>query len=74
MKEAVGESAMTIITIVLVSVSVLAIAGIVGTLLNNQQKRSNCENAGYTYEGGKCMNDGAVCTYNKTIDEYDCGD
>lgn len=74
MKEAVGESAMTIITIILVSVSVIAIGGIIGTLLNNQKKRTNCENAGLTYSNGKCMNDGTVCFYNKELEEYECGD
>lgn len=62
MKEAVGESAMTIITIILVSVAVVAIGGIIGTLLYNQKKRANCENAGYSYDGGTCyLSDGTTC-------------
>lgn len=74
MKEAVGESAMTIITIILVSVAVIAIGGIIGTLLKNQSKRANCENAGLNYNNGKCMSDGSVCYYNKQTEEYECGD
>ena len=73
MKEAVGESAMTLITIILVAAAVGMIAYIIGMLLGNQKKRANCENAGYSYTGGKCMNGTQECTYNKEIDDYICG-
>lgn len=73
MKEAVGESAMTIITIILVSVAVIAIGGIIGTLLKNQSKRANCENAGYSYDGGVCyLSDGSTC--NNVNSEGVCED
>ena len=55
MKEAVGESAMTIITIALVAASIGAAVGIIGTLLGNQSKRTTCENSGAYWSGGKCM-------------------
>ena len=62
MKEAVGESAMTIITISLVAGAVIAIGLIISTLLNNQSMRANCENAGYSYYNGSCHNDlGTEC-------------
>lgn len=73
MKEAVGESAMTLITIVLVGAVITALTVIIGFLITNQSKRANCENAGYSYTGGKCMNGSQECTYNKDIDDYICG-
>lgn len=54
MKEAVGESAMTIITISLVAGAVIAIGLIISTLLNNQSMRANCENSGGDFSGGEC--------------------
>lgn len=54
MKEAVGESAMTIITILLIAGAIGAIASIISILLGNQNKRANCENAGYYYSNNKC--------------------
>lgn len=71
MKEAVGESAMTIITIVLVAGAVAAAVGIISTLLSNQSKRTACENSGAYWSGGKCM-----CTDTVEAilvdDEYTC--
>lgn len=65
MKEAVGESAMTLITIIIVAATVGMIAVIIGTLLGNQKKRANCENAGYSYYSGSCHNDlGQECNIN----------
>lgn len=55
MKEAVGESAMTIITIVLVAGAVGAAALIISNLLTGQKKRTACENSGAYWSGGKCM-------------------
>lgn len=54
MKEAVGESAMTLITIALIAGALGAIAIIIGTLLGNQKNRANCENAGYSYYDNAC--------------------
>ena len=54
MKEAVGETSMTIVTIVLVSATIGILWVIIGTLLGNQSKRANCENAGYYYSNNKC--------------------
>lgn len=73
MKEVVGESAMTIITISLVAGTVIAIGLIISTLLNNQRSRANCENAGYDYSGGQCKDGDKICTYNKDLDDYICG-
>ena len=73
MKEATGESAMTIITIVIISGTVATLSYIIFQLIVNQSKRANCENAGYSYTGGKCMNGTQECTYNKEIDDYICG-
>ena len=58
MKEAVGESAMTIITIILVAAVLGALIYIISGLLSNQRDRANCENAGYEYNNGKCYNNG----------------
>ena len=55
MKEAVGESAMTIITILLVTGAVGAAAGVISILLGNQRNRTACENSGAYWSGGKCM-------------------
>lgn len=71
MKEAVGESAMTLITIALIAGALGAIAIIIGTLLSNQNKRANCENAGYEYKDGACKNGDKICTL--TDGEYICG-
>lgn len=71
MKEAVGESAMTIITIVLVAGAVGAAATIISVLLTNQKNRTACENSGAYWSGGKCMcsdTDEAI----KVDDEYTC--
>lgn len=73
MKEAIGESSMTLITIVLVGAALSAIAVIVGFLLTSQRDRARCENAGYSYTGGKCMNGSQECQYNKDLDNYVCG-
>ena len=54
MKEAVGEGAMTVITIGLISLAIAMGVIIIATLLNNQNKRANCENAGYYYSNNKC--------------------
>lgn len=63
MKEAVGESAMTIITILLIAGAIGAIASIISILLGNQNKRANCENAGYSYYDNACHNyDGTKVT------------
>lgn len=65
MKEAVGEGAMTIITITLVSATIGVLCWIIGTLLSNQNKRANCENAGYYYSNNKCYdyNNNEVTNY-----------
>lgn len=57
MKEAVGESAMTIITIVLIAATLGALVYIIGNLLNNQSRRANCENNGFTYQNNQCIDD-----------------
>lgn len=74
MKEAVGESAMTIITIVLVAGAVGAIVAIIGNLLGNQQKRARCENEGFSYTNGACINAGGqTCVWNSDAESYNCG-
>lgn len=65
MKEAVGESAMTLITIALIAGALGAIAIIIGTLLGNQRNRANCENAGYYYSNNKCYD-----YDNKEVTDY----
>ncbi len=72
MKEAVGETAMTIITITLVAATIGIIAVIIGGLLGNQKNRSRCENAGYVWTDGACMNGGSTCIWNDTADDYIC--
>ena len=54
MKEAIGESSMTLITIVLVGATITALSVIIGFLIGNQSRRANCENNGYEYTGGVC--------------------
>lgn len=72
MKEAIGESSMTLITIVLVGAALSAIAVIVGFLLTNQSNRSKCENAGGNYKNGACVDyNGDACSI--IDDEYNCG-
>ena len=62
MKDSVGEGAMTIITIVIVSGAIAGFTYIIYNLLNNQNRRANCENAGYSYDGGTCyLSDGTTC-------------
>lgn len=57
MKEAVGESSMTIITIVLVAGVVAAVATILSTLLGNQKNKTLCDDAGYYWVDGACQDD-----------------
>ena len=65
MKEATGEGAMTVITISLISLALALGVIIIATALNNQRKRTNCENAGYYYENGACHKDnGDICNLN----------
>ena len=72
MKEAVGESTMTIVTIVIVAAAVSGITIIISILLNNQRDRSKCENAGGFYQNGVCKDyNGDRCTV--VNDEYNCG-
>lgn len=72
MKEAVGESAMTLITIALIAGVLGALAIIISTLLSNQNNRANCENAGGQYSSGTCKDyNGNVCAL--TDGEYICG-
>lgn len=74
MKEAVGESSMTIITIILVAGAVGAIAIIIGNLLGNQQKRARCENEGFSYTNGACVNaSGQTCVWDSETEIYNCG-
>ena len=73
MKEATGEGAMTVVTISLISLALALGVIIIATALNNQKKRTDCENAGYSYTGGKCMNGSQECQYNKDLDDYICG-
>ena len=73
MKEAVGESAMTIITIVLVAGAVAAAVAIIGGLLNSQKNRTACENSGAYWSGGKCMCSDTV-EATKVNDEYVCSE
>lgn len=74
MKEAVGESAMTLITIILVAGAVGAIAIIIGNLLGNQQKRARCENEGFSYTNGTCVNaSGQTCNWSSDTESYTCG-
>ena len=71
MKEAVGETSMTIVTIVLVSATIGILCVIIGTLLGNQNNRANCENAGGQYSSGTCKDyNGNVCAL--TDGEYIC--
>lgn len=71
MKEAVGEGAMTVITIGLISLAIAMGVIIIATLLNNQRNRANCENAGYEYKDGACKSGDEICTL--TDGEYICG-
>ena len=73
MKEAVGESSMTILTIIIVALAISGVFSIVMTLVNHQGKRSSCENAGGEYSNGDCIYDGKVCTYDESTKEYNCG-
>ena len=62
MKESVGEGSMTIITIIIVAGTLAGITYIIFNLLNNQQSRTNCENAGYEYHNGACYDGASVIT------------
>ena len=62
MKEATAEGAMTVVTIGLISLALALGTIIIYTLLSNQSKRNNCENAGYDYINGVChLSDGSTC-------------
>ena len=59
MKEASGEANMTVITIMLI-----AIVGVVGTIIinnvmNSTQRRACCTEVGGTWTGGTCSENGA---------------
>lgn len=73
MKEAVGESSMTLITITLVGAALAAVAVIIGFLLTSQSERARCENEGYSYENGKCMDGTKTCNYDESSNMYICG-
>lgn len=73
MKEAVGESSMTIITILLIAGVLGGLWWVFSNLLTNQAGRADCENAGYSYNNGKCMDGSKECIYHKDIDDYICG-
>lgn len=65
MKESIGESSMTIMTIIIISVALGLLIPIILTLAANQSKRAKCENAGYSYYNGSCHNESGVeCTLN----------
>lgn len=72
MKEAVGESTMTIITIMLVALALAGLTFIITNLLSNQNKRTKCENAGGFLKNGTCFdyNENECSIYNG---EYNCG-
>lgn len=71
MKEAVGETSLTLITVVLVGAVITAASVVIGFLLTNQRNRANCENAGYEYKDGACKSGDEICTL--TDGEYICG-
>lgn len=54
MKEAVGETSLTLITVILVGAAITALTVVIGYLLTNQGRRSSCENSGGTFSGGEC--------------------
>lgn len=56
MKEAAGEANMTVITIVLIAVVLVAGTAIVGNLMNGTKEKSNCMNNGGQWVDGKCQN------------------
>ena len=75
MKEAVGESSMTLITIVLVAAAIGAIALILSNLLGSQKKRAACEDAGGNFNSGNCYKvgtSGATCGWDEGTESYSC--
>ena len=62
MKEAAGEANMTVITIVLIGVVLLAGGFIVRSLTANTKKQSCCTSAGGTWTNGACNNGGQAYT------------
>lgn len=73
MKESVGESSMTIVTIILVTLAIGGLYAIITTLVSNQGKRASCENEGGSYSNQECTYNGSVCTYNEEEKTYICG-
>lgn len=66
MKEAAGEANMTVITIVLIGVVLVAGGIIVNTMMKNTKKQACCANAGGKWSGNKCSG-GDNLTYNACI-------
>ena len=62
MKEAAGEANMTVITIVLIGVVLVAGGFIVRSLTANTKKQSCCTSAGGTWSNGACTGGGTAYT------------
>lgn len=54
MKEATGETNMTIITVVLIGLITLIATPIIRGLISSTERRACCINNGGQWEGGKC--------------------
>ena len=76
MKEATGESALTLITIVIVTASIGAVATIIAVLVGNQSKRAYCDDAGGYFSNGECKSpSGSNCIPNMVdgkVKGYNC--
>ena len=73
MKETIGESSMTIVTIIIVAFALGGLFAIIMTLIGNQGKRTACENEGGKYSNQECTYNGVVCTYDEDEKVYNCG-
>ena len=57
MKEATGEANMTIVTVILIAAIVAVATPIVINMMNSTKKKTACMNAGYSYNGSKCVDE-----------------
>jgi hypothetical protein len=60
MKEATGEANMTVVTVILITAVVAIATPIVTTMMSNVKERSDCNNSGGYWSGGKCVTSGST--------------
>ena len=65
MKEAAGEANLTVIAIILIGVIAAVVTPIINNTMNTTRQRSECNNAGGTWDNGTCIgSNGQAITLN----------